>query len=374
MESPPQPHLNAQICQEACEWFVEFRAGEPDQAARKAFHAWLRQSPQHMDAYLQVAAIWNESKAIANERWTPDELIAQAVADTDNVLPLDLDARQVRKVRKAPLRAKRAPLLAAASILLALAGLSLWLMAPGSTYLTQVGEQRFITLSDGSTVNLNSRSKIRVRYSDEARLVELLEGQALFEVARSPARPFIVTSGDTRLRAVGTQFDVYRKRHDTIVTVLEGRVAVTPHPAGDAEEQSGTASARAVGELTMESRAPGPAQGQGRLPSSQVLLTAGQQLRVAANVTPRPVRADVARATAWTQRRLVFDSTPLAEVAEEFNRYNSRQLVILDPSLDAFQIDGVFASTDPGPLVRFLNARPDMQVTETRTELRIARK
>jgi transmembrane sensor len=370
MESSPQP-LNAQVCQEACEWFVEFRTGEPDQAARRAFHAWLQQSPQHMDAYLQVAAIWNESKAIGNERWTADELIAQAVAHSDNVLPLDFDERQVKRVRKARLLRRPAPFLAAASILLAIAGLSVWLMALGNTYSTRVGEQRFITLSDGSTVNLNSRSKIRVRYSDRERLVELLEGQALFEVAKSPARPFVVASGDTRLRAVGTQFDVYRKRHDTIVTVLEGRVAVTPHRTDDTEEPSGTAAAPVGGRST---DVPRSAPGQSRAPSSPVLLTAGQQLRVAANVAPRPVPADVARATAWTQRRLVFDSTPLAEVAEEFNRYNERRLVILDPTLEAFQIDGVFASTDPGPLVRFLNARPDMQVTETPSELRIARK
>ncbi len=80
------------------------------------------------------------------------------------------------------------------------------------TYATGIGEQRSIVLADGSTVDLNSRSKIRIRFSSERRGVELIEGQALFKVAKDHARPFVVDSDGTRVRAVGTQFDVYRKR------------------------------------------------------------------------------------------------------------------------------------------------------------------
>jgi transmembrane sensor len=93
-------------------------------------------------------------------------------------------------------------------------------------YATTFGEQRSITLDDGSVVDINSHSKIRVRYSATERDVELLEGQALFRVAKNASRPFWVSSATTRVRAVGTEFDVYKRRSGTVVSVIEGRVAV----------------------------------------------------------------------------------------------------------------------------------------------------
>src|SRR5690606_26847429 len=89
------------------------------------------------------------------------------------------------------------------------------------------GEQRTVTLADGSVIELNARSRIKVRYADRERAIDLLQGQALFRVAKDPTKPFIVASGGTYVRAVGTQFDVYKKSVGTVVTVVEGRVAVT---------------------------------------------------------------------------------------------------------------------------------------------------
>lgn len=362
MERRSQPLFNAQIHQRACEWFVEFRNGEPDEAARRAFHAWLQESPQHMGAYLQITALWNEGAAVdRKEKWTFDTLIAQAAADPGNIVSLNEPSfsrslekeRMLSSPRNSPLRVRGEGLgvkvLLAASLLLAVVGISAWFVAQRNTYFTATGEQRSIALPDGSTVNLNSRSRISVRYSEQERAVELQEGQALFEVAKNPNRPFIVTSGKTRVRAVGTRFDVYRKVNGTVVTVIEGRVAALPP-------------------------SPRERRGAGDEGPHEVFLSAGEQLRIASNTVPRPIPADIARATAWTQRQLVFDSTPLAEVAEEFNRYNTRQLVIRNPALNTFQIDGVFASTDPASLIRFLHERPDIQVTETRTDIVITRK
>src|SRR5258708_14766281 len=103
-------------------------------------------------------------------------------------------------------------------------------------YITALGEQRSIQFADGSTVELNSRSKISVKYSQQESDVDLLEGQAVFHVAHDVSRPFIVAVGATRVRAVGTQFDVYKKSNGTVVTVVEGRVAVystqVPLPSG----------------------------------------------------------------------------------------------------------------------------------------------
>jgi len=97
-----------------------------------------------------------------------------------------------------------------------------------------VGEQRSIALADGSIIDLNARSRIRVRLSKDERDVELLQGQALFHVAKDNSRPFVVRSDTTVVRAVGTEFDVYRKKNGTVITVLEGRVVVeSPYAATD---------------------------------------------------------------------------------------------------------------------------------------------
>jgi transmembrane sensor len=205
---------------------------------------------------------------------------------------------------------------------------------------------------DGSTIELNALSTIRVRLSKNTREIDLREGQALFHVAKDQARPFIVRSDGTTVRAVGTQFDVYRKRSGTVVTVLEGRVAVAE-------------SNLAVPVLNRDLPAQAP-----------IFLVAGQQVTLPTNDSakeePKPRRADVAAATAWVQKRLIFEETPLVEVAEEFNRYSTRRLVIADRELRSMGISGVYSSTDPDSLLGFLRAQPNIQLSETDKEVRVA--
>jgi transmembrane sensor len=229
------------------------------------------------------------------------------------------------------------------------------------TYTTQIGERLSITLGDGSTVELNARSKVRIRFSKVERDVELINGQALFEVAKDRARPFIVRSGEAVVRAVGTEFDVYRKRDATTVTVIEGRVAVlTPR----APNSSALDTDRANVDTSASRQMRNPA----------VFVAAGEQVVVTNQVVRAPQRADVAVATAWTQRRLVFEGSALSDVIEDFNRYNTRQLVIEDPQLNDFHVSGVYSSTDPASLIRFLRAQPGVEVVEMDQEVRITKK
>jgi transmembrane sensor len=356
------PKLNAQIYAEASEWFVDFRDHEPDEVTRRAFDRWLRKSPEHLSAYLEIAAIWSDgAKLDPRQRWTRDRLIAEARPEHGNVVPFisnhsEPAAQTGVAARRGRLRLAIA--LAAACVTLVL--VTVGGLSGGTTYDTRVGEQRSVVLPDGSTVDLNSRSKIEIRYSDFGREVELLAGQALFNVARDPARPFVVTSGNTRVRAVGTQFDVYRKSLGTVVTVLEGRVAI----------QGNVAS----GERLVRGRPPVPASNPlDAAGSAEVLLNAGGQVVVTAAAIRETESPNLSGAIAWRQRQLVFDSAPLAEVAEEFNRYNTRQLVIQDRELDGFYISGVFSSTDPASLIRFLRDRPEVHVTETPSEIQVTK-
>jgi transmembrane sensor len=343
--------LNTQIYAEASEWFVNCRSGALDDATRRKFDAWLRQSPQHLSAYLELAAIWDEGPALDSaRRWDTDTLIAEALADQSNVMTL-ITPSTVR----APATISHARWAAVvAFIAIGLAAFVWVYLFREPIYVTQIGEQRSITLSDGSTMELNSRSRVRVRYSNHERALELLEGQALFRVAKNPSRPFIVTSAGTRVRAVGTQFDVNKKREGTVVTVVEGRVSVLTDVSEAHVDAITVNVTESMPQLPHESGA-----------GSGILLAAGEQIAVSEKAAQKIQQPDVARAIAWTQKQLVFKAATLTEVAEEFNRYNPRPLIVQDPELYEFHISGVFASTDPGALLQFLRERAGVHVEES---------
>jgi transmembrane sensor len=104
-----------------------------------------------------------------------------------------------------------------------------------------------------------------------------------------------------------------------------------------------------------------------------ILVSAGEQLIVTPQAVPHAVHTDVAAAIAWTQRKLIFDETPLSEAIAEFNRYNSRQIIIEDASLADYHIRGNFDAGDPGHLLQFLRERFNADVHEQGNETRVSR-
>jgi transmembrane sensor len=204
-------------------------------------------------------------------------------------------------------------------------------------YATGVGERRSIVLPDGSKVLLDSKSRLRVSYTAATRNVELVQGQALFAVVENPQRPFLVHAGNALVRDVGTVFDVNRIGGGTIVTVVEGRVAVAT-------------------------------------PSQPLYLSAGEQLDVHLGQFPlRPTHVDISSETAWTDGQVVLQSATLADVAQVFNRYSARRLVARDLGRKPLRLSGVF-STNPNFLMRYLRSRPDIAVTGNGSEIDIVRK
>jgi transmembrane sensor len=336
------------IIAEASAWFVEFRAGDVNGDARARFIEWLRRSPEHIHAYLEIAGVWAELPAsdpegkidiaalIARARGEPDVIALTPDRPRSASAPFAVKPHTMRHWRRAAVALAAVVLLTVATLLFLDGGKF------SSSYSTGIGEQRTVQLTDGSTVELNARSSIEVHLTEHQRDVTLLEGQALFRVAKDRQRPFVVRAGDAQVRAVGTEFDVYKKQAATVVTVVEGRVETY-----DATDVPGTAA---------------------------IVLSAGEQLTVLPHVVTKPTRTDTAVATAWVQKRLIFEETPLSDVAEEFNRYNRRPLTIDDGELEKLKISGVYSSTDPASLINFLRSQNSIQVLETEKQVRVVRR
>jgi transmembrane sensor len=214
---------------------------------------------------------------------------------------------------------------AAGVVALSIALAFVWHSTRPQTFATAIGEQRAIELEDGSVIQLNAHSHVAVHLSRQARDVRLLDGEALFKVAHDPTPPFRVYADDTVIRAVGTQFNVYRRANDTTVSVIEGRVEI--------------------------SRETSPARSPGQ-------LSAGETARITAAGAITRARGDTTEATAWRQRRLIFRDSTLGDIAAEFNRYNrTPQITVEGDALRARRYGGTFDADDPESLVDFL--RPD---------------
>lgn len=309
---------------------------EPD---RQQFTQWLRESPLHVAEMLHIAHVHDAMGRF--KLW--DEIAAGDSPDAGNVIPFE-PASSAARTRVPQKRKTLAWGMAAAVALVAVAA-SWWALQPnGQIVAADRAERREVMLNDGSVVKLEPETRLRVSIEDRERRITLERGRALFQVAKDPTRPFLVEVDNTLVRAVGTAFGVERKDKSIIVTVAEGKVAVVQkaEPAQAVQED---------------------------------LLTAGKQLTVERSGTAETVRdVDTARALAWTQGRLVFDSAPLAEVVREFNRYNHAQLRVDDPELAQRPISGVFQASDLETLIAFIRAGAHVRVSgENDQEMLITR-
>ena len=197
---------------------------------------------------------------------------------------------------------------------------------------TGIEETRVVALQDGSRIVLDRRSRLRVAFTPAARDVELLDGQAHFEVAKDTHRPFRVRTGSAEVVAVGTKFDVATVPARTTVTLIEGRVNV--------RTLSGTAQTE---------------------PKVEALVP-GQQLGIASDgqfLDKRVVKIE--NVTAWQRGTIILDDMPLPEALTAMNRYSVMQIVIPGPALQSRRVSGVFrigdVETEAIALERYFNLR-----------------
>jgi len=294
---------------------------------------WLEQSTAHVVAFVRLEAAWTEAKrlqALAGgiepgtvpsvEEWG----LARFFDPATGVVP-SAPAESSSRPRRGLLRGLSRWGLAA-SVLIAIAVGLVRYWPPGTSYSTPVGGIVLVPMSDGSRVTLNTDSKIRLDLTETQRLVELQQGEAFFEVAKDPSRPFVVAAGPKRVVAVGTKFSVRRDGDEVQVFVTEGRVRVEDtEPVANAHDSLQTLAAGSL------------ARGDGG-----ALLVQHEAL------------PEIERQLSWRAGYLLFRDTPLSEAVAEFNRYNPQQIVIGDPGVGAIRISGKFRPTQYEAFLRLM--------------------
>lgn len=341
---PTDASLRQLLDEDAIDWVMRERTGQLTSAAKEELLQWLLIGPQHVASYVETCE-FSQRMPGALRQLAPDTLppMPQRPNNVISLRPFDVSAsRRNRHWLRRFLGTAAAALLTTGLIW---AGLH---FTQSQTFRVAHGDQRTVRLEDGSLVHLNSDAEVRVRYTPNERRIELVQGQALFKVAKNRARPFRVTAGGTEVVAVGTQFDVDRQAQATTVTVIEGKVDIVNPPQG------------AITVSTPDQRSP------------RIRLAAGEQVRVkTAGIVTETRAADLQVATAWMRREIVANGRPIGELAEEYNRYLPTPILIEDEALRQRQVTGTFSADDPKLFFAFLRRIHGVVIEDTADAVRV---
>lgn len=316
-----------QIDNEAAVWTWRLDSGALTPEERERLESWLRDDARHRRAFEELSSTWSFLDRLS-ERPADEKIAALA----------RLEPRRGSRWGRggAPIgvsRYRQAAALAAA-VLVAGVGLALWFSQRPAMQVvsTTVGQQRHITLADGSRITLNTDTLLAVRLTAHRRDIYLRRGEAHFEVVHEAARPFFVHAGDALIRDVGTQFEVrLHSDRDLDVLVNEGRVEVR----GPAAAQASAAATAGSGAEAGWVRA---------LSAGEQLSVAGPHLKVMSE-SPQQIADELA----WRDGALVFQGEPLSQAIAEVGRYTQARIVLAGPEVASLRISGRFRTNDvPG--------------------------
>ncbi len=312
----------ARVDEAASLWLARRHSGAWTEADEAQLERWLNASTRHRVAYLRLERGWEKTARLKT-------LVVDSAGDAPppagrwNLSPFFNGGGSTTRAR----RRRHALRFAVAASVAAVLG-ACWFVAggyrsSGSAYSTPVGGLASVPMADGSHITLNTDTAVRVAVTETARRVQLEHGEAFFDVARDPKRPFVVHAGDQRVVALGTQFSVRRDGDDVRVLVTEGQVKV--ESVGSAAPPTG-----AIGPGTVVN-----AKGKGVLLQRQPLASMQDEL-------------------SWRTGFLVFRDATLADAVSELNRYSVRKIVIENPEVAALRIAGSFPAANVEGFLRLL--------------------
>ena len=327
-----------EVLEQASAWIVRLRSDHATEQDQQDFALWLAESSDHQQAFDEMMVLWEAMGTGLNP--TDDQaaitaLLGKVSADNGPKASNDCQSENATKLTSSTvshLAAKPYPLVASfAAMAASLLFVALVLFASNPSinetlelqrtlYATPIGKQQRFTLDDGSFIELNTDSKVAVIYEDDLRGLELIQGEAYFDVVPNPERPFVVTAGAGTVTAVGTAFNIqlssgFAPDGTMLVAVTEGHVAVTNTSSGHDET---------------------------------VPVALGQQARVNELGQVGPVEAaDLTLVSAWREKTLIFRETNLAAALVELNRYLPQPVDTSDPSLGNLNVSGTFSLEEP---------------------------
>lgn len=333
--SPADRKRQAQLDQ-ASAWIACLASDQVNEANLQDFALWLSQDDANKSAYDEVVELWQDLAVVESLPFDiPTSVIdvdADRAANDSDIATADTALAKVNQTEDQTAQGQWINWTGALAVAASLFVLALLLPnlntdnAVPQQFATGIGEQQTISLDDGSTLTLNTNSRVEVVLTKAQRSITLTEGEAYFEVAKDPQRPFVVNGCYTNVRALGTAFSVRCNENSGTVIVSEGVVRVTEAIAGPAQADS-------------------------------ALLEADQTIHVdRTNGLSRPQRIDSGQATLWHQGELSFDNTPLHDVIAELNRYSTTEIKVGSPELADLKVTGRFGLHDTQALLKALES------------------
>jgi transmembrane sensor len=300
---------------EAAAWIARLQREDRTPAVDAACQEWLNADPRNRAAFEAANKMWEHA----------------------STLPISISAR-VGRARRKPQAAKFWRVAVACSMLAGLALIGAWAYQQRSGILeTSTGQQLVLPLQDGSRVTLNTDTTLKLQFTAHERRVVLESGEALFEVAPSAARPFIVRAGEREVTALGTQFLVRYDETQTAVTLVEGKVSVEAVSTTAASDPPRAAS---------------------------LILHPGERLTFDALHRAAVDRPTLDKVIAWKRGQVAFENTPLATAIEEMNRYSPHKLSLAGSAAADLPVSGLFRTGDSDNFVLALTSLYPLRVVE----------
>lgn len=317
---PGETTLSASVRAEAAAWVAQLHSSSRSRALEAGLRRWLQANPAHRKAF-----------EIATEAWEIGGSIPSGA------LPRIAHSRVFE--RTPGQRIFTRPRLAFAALCAMVIGGLLYVGHDQPAVSTEVGEQRMLTLEDGSRIFLNTDTRLVVHESPTRREIRFQSGEAMFDVVKDSRRSFVVVAGDREVVALGTAFVVRRDPRQLSVTLVEGKVAVSDVSSAEISKASG------LEKKTMQEGMDPAMRSDADPLAASVLLVPGQRLTFRDAQPPKLDEPPIEKVTAWRRGEVILEKTRLQDAADELNRYSVIKLEIEKSAAD-IRVSGIFRAGD----------------------------